>query len=87
MAVNQLTEYLRERKCQGFTRHPYYSKEGDFLTYYLRDVDFFAERLDDVLTVYLAMSDDGGWDFVGFKLKGVRRLLEALGLLSECSET
>ena len=76
MAINQLTEYMTGRKAQGFTPHSFYSKEGDFLTYYFCDEDFYADRIDDILTIYRTMDQA---DFVGFKLKGIRHLLDTLG--------
>jgi hypothetical protein len=76
MATNQLEEYMKGKKCEGFTPHPYYSREGDFLTYSFTDDDFYAHRVDDTLTVFLSMVEN---EFVGFKLKGVRNLLDTLG--------
>ena len=76
MAANELTRYLKGRKAQGFTAHSFYSKEGDFLTYYFEDADFYAERIDETLTVYRSMETKKP---TGFKLKGVRLLLDTLG--------
>jgi hypothetical protein len=76
MAADSLTKYLKGRKCQGFTPHPFYSKEGDFLTYYFQEEECYAERIDDLLTVYLSIKGEG---FVVFKLKGVKYLLDTLG--------
>jgi hypothetical protein len=75
MATNQLTEYLSAMKCQGFKPRPYYSKDGDFVTYYFSDQECYAERMDDLLTVYLSLDDKG---LVGVKLKGVTRLRDEL---------
>jgi hypothetical protein len=72
-------DYLGGRKCMGFRAHPYYSKDGDFLTYYFTDDECYAERLDDILTVYRSLT---GNDFVGVKLKGVKYLREQLGEFS-----
>jgi hypothetical protein len=74
--ANQLAEYMKGKKCEGFTPHPFYSREGDFLTYYFTDDDSYAHRVDDTLTVYLSMLEN---EFVGFKLKGIRNLLDTLG--------
>ncbi len=74
--TNPLMEYMKGRKVKGFASHPFYSREGDFLTYYFRDDDHFAQRIDDTLTVYLSMDES---EFVGFKLKGIRNLLDTLG--------
>jgi hypothetical protein len=72
-----LREYVLANKPEGeFHPEPYYSRIGDFLEYHFRNDDFYAERLDDILTVYRAMQDG---DFVGFKLKSVRHLLQTLG--------
>jgi hypothetical protein len=76
MAANELIQYLDGKKAQGFTAHPFYSKEGDFLTYYFEDADFYAERIDGTLTAYMSMDTKKP---VGFKLKGVRHLLDTLG--------
>jgi len=74
--ADELTEWLRTRKPARFQPHPFYSKEGDFLTYFFEGVDHYAERMDDFLTVYLSR-DNNRW--VGFKLKGVAHLWKTLG--------
>ncbi|MEX0728497.1 MAG: hypothetical protein WEB58_04880 [Planctomycetaceae bacterium] len=55
---------------------PFYSREGDTLKVYLKDADNFAERLDDVVTVYLSESTN---EIVGCKIKGVSHLCRQLG--------
>ena len=79
MAAKDLKEFVRANPCKGFTPRPYYSREGDFLTYYFRDVDHYAHRVDSALTVYLSME---GNKLVGFKIKGVRVITETLGLFN-----
>jgi len=75
--TNELTEYLKGRKPQAFRPHPFYSEEGDFLTYYFKDEDCYAQRVDHILTVYVSQVSN---EFVGFKLKGVKNhLLPTLG--------
>jgi hypothetical protein len=74
--ATELMEYLKGRKPRGFHSRPYYSQEGDFLTYFFENQDHYAERLDDILTVYRSMDERR---FVGFKLKGVVHLLKTLG--------
>lgn len=73
---NDLMTYLEGRDVQGFESEPRYSPDGDFLTLHLEDVDYFAQRVDDLLTVYLA---DDNKRLVGCKIKGVRRILDTLG--------
>jgi hypothetical protein len=74
--ANELVEYLKGRRPLGFRSRPFISRDGDFLTFYFEDADHFAERVDDILTVYRSMD---GNRFVGFKLKGVAHLLDTVG--------
>ncbi len=71
-----LIEYLKGRECQGFEPRPIYSRDGDFLTYFFKDVDFHGRRVDDLLTLYFS---EEGEELVGCKIKGVRRILSTLG--------
>jgi len=75
MAQN-LKEYLAERKCQGFKPVPHYFANGDFVTYYLSDERCYAQRVDDLLTVYLSMQTH---ELAGCKIKGVRHILQTAG--------
>ncbi len=72
-----LNEYLEGRKVKGFTSRPRYFRDGDFVSYYLVDEDHYAERVDELLTVYRSMKDRNR--LVGCKIKGVSRILETLG--------
>jgi len=74
--ASQLTEYWQGHTCKGFHPHPFISKDGDFLTYFFRDCDYYAERVDDYLTEYHA-NDTG--EVIGVKVKGIRHLFDALG--------
>lgn len=57
----------------------YYSKDGDCVFCHVEDVSYTAERVDELLTVYLADDDRR---LVGAQIKGVSRLPhhDALGL-------
>lgn len=69
-----------------FESRPRYSPDGDFLTLFLRDVEYYAKPVDRVLTVYCSVQDE---EFVGCKIEGVRKLLGTLdefGLNSEDAE-
>jgi hypothetical protein len=72
----KLNDYLKTAKAEGFVRKPFYSAEADTLTYFLEDTEYYAKRLDDLVTVYRSTSDDR---FVGCKIKGCRRMIERLG--------
>lgn len=57
----------------------FYSKDGDCVFCHLEDVPYYAERVDELLTVYLAEDDRR---LVGAQIKGVSKLPthDALGL-------
>jgi hypothetical protein len=74
--ATELIEYLKSRKPKGFKSCPFYSREGDFLTFFFQDDDYYAERIDEILTVFRSHKTK---KFVGFKLKGVAHLLTMLG--------
>ncbi len=73
--VEDLMQYLEGKTAQGFEPRPFYSPEGDFLVFYFREDEAFAERVDELLTVYRSMELR---EFVGCKIKGVRHLVETL---------
>jgi hypothetical protein len=74
--VQNLKEYLKSNPLKGFQAVPQYFAAEDFLTFYFRDERCFAKRVDDVLTVFLATDSR---ELVGFKIKGVRHIVERAG--------
>jgi hypothetical protein len=74
--AEDLMTYLSGRKAHGFEPRPFYSPDGDFLTFYFRGDEHYAERVDELLTIYLSMDGD---ELIGCKIKGVRRILDTLG--------
>src|SRR3954454_15638511 len=73
---SELKEFIRSTELKEFASTPVYSKDGDFLAFFLEDADHYAHRVDHLLTVYLDMASG---KLVGFKIKGVRRMIRALG--------
>lgn len=71
-----LTEYLDQNPPKAFRSAPVYFPTGDFLTYLLQDGPCVAERLDDVVTLYLSRD---ARELVGFKVKGVQHILKKAG--------
>ena len=71
-----LKQYLTENPCKVFRPVPHYFPTGDYVTYYVKEDRCRAERVDDLLTVFL--SNETG-EMVGCKIKGVKHLLEAMG--------
>lgn len=50
----------------------WFSPEGNCVFCFLSDTDYHAERVDNLVTVFLA--DDGG-DLIGLQIKSIRQLL------------
>jgi hypothetical protein len=71
-----LMDFLKNKQPHGFEPRPIYSADGDFISFYLRDEDCYAERVDERLTIYHSVENDA---LVGCKIKGIRRLLKTLG--------
>ena len=71
-----LQEYIQSKPIKPFRQAPAYFQAGDFLLYLLTPSNHVAERVDDILTVYL---DRSTRDLVGVKVKGVRRILDTIG--------
>ena len=74
--AEDLMTYLAGREATRFEPRPFYSPDGDFLTFYFRDEDHYAERVDELLTVYRSMENH---ELIGCKIKGVSRILDTLG--------
>jgi hypothetical protein len=74
--AQDLKEYLAGKKCAGFDPVPHYFPTGDYVTYYFRNDRCFEQRLDDIVTVYLAMDTK---ELVGCKIKGVKHVLRMAG--------
>ena len=74
--METVREFVKANKPQGFEPRPYYSTEGDSLTFFFENRDYYRERIDDFLTVYRAMEGDG---LVGCQIKGLPSTLKLLG--------
>ena len=80
MAEN-LMAYLKTHPPQGFRPIPHYFPQGDFVTYYFRNDPCFAQRVDDLLTVFVAFDTN---ELVGCKIKGVKHILQTAGDFGVC---
>ena len=74
--METLIEHLKSTKPKGFTPRPFYSVEGDSLTFYFKDDESYRERVDDFLTVYKSIKTD---KLVGCQIKGLPHALKLLG--------
>lgn len=60
-------------KPRSFDSSPKYNARGDYLSIVLVDTPYYAERIDEVLTVFRSQSDH---TLIGCKVKGVSLLAQ-----------
>jgi hypothetical protein len=63
------------------THEPWYNRDGDCIIYQTADEAVIAERIDDVLTIYVSAVSKKA---IGFQIKGVAALMKKFGLAIEC---
>lgn len=66
--MQTLNEFLRDKECKGFRPIPHYSKDGDMITYFSKDVRCYVKQVDDLLSIYYSDVTD---EIVGIKIKGI----------------
>jgi hypothetical protein len=80
MVNNRLLEefeaFEKEAGPPGFVARLWYNPDGDCLVYKSQNVAVVAARVDDILTIYESAVDDKA---IGFKIKGVKHLLQEMG--------
>lgn len=69
---NDLKEYVFRQKPKPFRQEPYYCATGDFLSFFWKNEDHYAHRVDDLVTVYISRESKQP---VGCKVKGVRSVI------------
>jgi hypothetical protein len=74
---NKVIEYLASHKHKAGVTAPYYCEAGDYLLYFISDVDCYADRVDEVLTLFFDMTNKDR--IVGLKIKSIRHLCDNLG--------
>ncbi len=67
-----LREYLQTHDVGEFDGTPQYFRDGDFLTVFFSDEIAHAQRIDEILTIYVS---DATGEMVGCKIKGIRQLV------------
>lgn len=71
-----LTEYLQGKRPARFQPRAHYVAEGDTLIFYFKDDECYAERVDELLTVYRSRRAN---EMVGCQIKSVRSIMRQLG--------
>lgn len=82
MAPHFLDEFVRELELDGgvdggvcVLNQPWYNKHGDCVQFKLSGDAYYAERVDEFLTIFRHHEDDRP---IGFQIKSVATLLETL---------
>ena len=60
---------------EHFEPFAFHNTAGDCIEFFVAQEDYFVERIDDYLTLYLDMDTE---QIVGFVIKNVKRILERL---------
>jgi hypothetical protein len=76
MGQQTLEEYMTKSAPPRFQSVPRYFKDGDFVAYFLKNDMYYAQRIDERVTVYV--SEETGF-VVGCKIKSVSHLFKQLG--------
>jgi hypothetical protein len=61
--------------AQPFHPFVFYNKAGDCIEFYVSQNDYYAERIDDYLTLFLDMDTD---EIVGFMVKNIKQILNKI---------
>ncbi len=74
--AGELKKLIEDGLRTPFQSRPFYDPEDDALTFYAKDEDSYARRIDAVLTFFFSMVSH---EPIGFEIKGVRDLLDRVG--------
>lgn len=69
---NEIESFLDGEPSVPFRPHAYYDPDGDSIECLFSDENFYAERVDALVTVYYGMKSK---EIVGSLIKGVARML------------
>ncbi len=75
MNTDDLMRFVREAQPKFEVRLDY-DADSDCLFAYMRDVEYFGRRVDDIVTIYEGVEDR---EMCGCVIKGVRSLLKKWG--------
>lgn len=71
-----LEQFMAKSPQPSFEAKPQYFADGDYVSYFVDDELYYAQRLDEHVTVYV--SEKTG-QMIGCKIKSVSHLLKNLG--------
>lgn len=81
---SDLSNFIDKFGSDDFKPFAYYDKHLDCIRVRIRDCSVIEERLSSIFTILKAAHSDYEY-YVGFNIKGVRHLLDVLGLPHEGS--
>ena len=62
---------------EHFEPFAFHNTDGDCIEFFVAQDDYFSERIDDYLTLYLDMDTE---QIVGFVIKNIKRILDRLSM-------
>jgi len=74
--IGDFFDLIGEGSKPEFRSEPWYNASGDCIHFHWLEDEFYADRVDDKLTVYRSIANG---DAVGCEIKGIRALREKLG--------
>jgi len=77
MEKHFLADLVRDEGEAEFRPEPWYNPYGDCVVFLAANEATYADRVDEVLTLYRAQNDDRA---VGFQIKGVQAIIDQFGL-------
>jgi hypothetical protein len=66
---------IADNPVKSFSPFVFYNKAGDCIEFYVSQNDYYAERIDDYLTLFLDMNTD---EIVGFMIKNIKQILNKI---------
>ena len=76
MAAATLRDFVKSAPPAEFRAEAKYYRDGDFVAVFVKDAQHYAQRIDEVLTIY---REEGTDELVGCKIKSVTFLIKRFG--------
>ena len=76
MAKDITDLFAQDHGKPQFRSEPWYNRHGDCVEYHFREDEFFAQRVDGVVTAYLSRDAK---ELVGCQVKGIQAILKKFG--------
>lgn len=69
--MKEILDFVGNVESEPFKPFAYYNKDGDCIEFFLKPDDYYAERIDGLLTVYRSSDND---EIIGSLLKNIKNI-------------